>query len=116
MITREAAVRRTAHPHIVKVDGVGGGEAIVEGTRIAVWHLVDYYYRVGVSVELILADWDSLTAGQVFDALAYYHDNRSEIERARRENSYDYWQEHHATAGNSSTARFENRGPSTAPE
>jgi len=88
----------TPYPHIVKVDGVCGGEAIVEGTRIAVWHLVGYYYKVGMSVEEILAEWDYLTPAQVFSALAYYHDNKDEIERLRRQNSYEYWQEHYAHA------------------
>jgi uncharacterized protein (DUF433 family) len=63
-------VQRTEHPHIVKIEGVCGGEAIIEGTRIAVWHVVDFYYRVGLSVEEILLDWDALTPAQVFDALA----------------------------------------------
>jgi uncharacterized protein (DUF433 family) len=100
MATSEATVHRTAHPHIVKIDGIGGGQATIEGTRIAVWHVVDFYYKVGMSIEEILADWDHLTPAQVFDALAYYHDNREEIERARRENSYEYWQKHRAhTAG-----------------
>jgi uncharacterized protein (DUF433 family) len=85
---------RTPYPHIVKVEGVCGGEAIIEGTRIAVWHVVGYYYKVGMSVEEILAEWDYLTPAQVFSALAYYHDNREEIERVRRLNSYEYWQEH----------------------
>jgi uncharacterized protein (DUF433 family) len=88
----------TSHPHIVKVDGVCGGEAIIEGTRIAVWHVVGYYYRVGLSVEEILADWDYLNPAQVFSALAYYHDNREEIDRVRYENSYEYWLEHSAHA------------------
>ena len=77
----------------MKVEGVCGGEAIIEGTRIAVWHIVGYYYRAGLSVEEILADWDYLTPAQVFSALAYYHDNRKEIDRVRRENSYEYWLE-----------------------
>ncbi len=95
-----STIHRTAHPHIVKIDGVCGGEAIIEGTRIAVWHVVGYYYSVGMSVEAILADWDYLTPAQVFDALAYYHDHREEIDRVRQENSYEYWQEHqtHAVA------------------
>jgi uncharacterized protein (DUF433 family) len=91
-------VQRTDHPHIVKVEGICGGDAIIEGTRIAVWHIVEYYYKVGMSVEEILADWDYLSPAQVFDALAYYHDNREEIDRARRENSYEYWQEQYAHA------------------
>jgi len=91
-------IHYTLYPHIVKVEGVCGGEAIIEGTRIAVWHIVGYYYRAGMSVEEILADWDYLTPAQVFSALAYYHDNRDEIDRVRRENSYEYWLEHYAHA------------------
>ena len=77
----------------MKVEGVGGGEAVIEGTRIAVWHVVGYYYKFGMSVEEIVADWDYLTPAQVFSALAYYHDNRDEIDRARTRNSYESWQE-----------------------
>jgi uncharacterized protein (DUF433 family) len=98
MSRQNSKVQRTDHPHIVKVEGVCGGDAIIEGTRIAVWHIVEYYYKVGMSVEEILADWDYLTPAQVFDALAYYHDNREEIDRVRRENSYEYWQEQYARA------------------
>ncbi len=81
----------TAYPHIVKVEGVCGGEAIIEDTRIAVWHVVGYYYKVGMSVEEILADWDYLTPSMVFSALAYYHDNKVEIDRVRENNSYEAW-------------------------
>ena len=66
----EKTVRRTPYPHIVKIEGVCGGEAIIEGTRIAVWHTVGYYYKVGMSIEEILAEWDYLTPAQVFSALA----------------------------------------------
>lgn len=89
-------VHYTPYPHIVKIDGVCGGEAIIENTRLAVWHLADYYYKVGLSVEEILADWDYLAPAQVFSALAYYHDNKAEIDAARQKNSYAYWQEHYA--------------------
>ncbi|MFQ5859170.1 MAG: DUF433 domain-containing protein [Anaerolineae bacterium] len=98
MSTNGRTVNRTSHPHIVKIDGVCGGEAIIEGTRIAVWHVVGYYYKVGMSVEEILADWDYLTPAQVFDALAYYHDHREEIDQARQANSYEHWKERHAHA------------------
>jgi len=91
-------VRRTLYPHIVKIDGVCGGEAILEGTRIAVWHVVGYYYKVGMSAEEILAEWAYLTPAHVFSALAYYHDNKDEIDRVRRQNSYDAWVEQDARA------------------
>lgn len=93
MSAKEKVVHRTEYPHIVKVEGVCGGEAIIEGTRIAVWHIVGYYYKVGMSVEDILAEWNYLTPAQVFSALAYYHDHKEEIDRVREENSYERWQQ-----------------------
>lgn len=92
------AIQPTAYPHIVKIDGVCGGAAIIEGTRLAVWHIVDYYYHVGMSVEDIVLDWDYLKPSQVFCALAYYHDHHAEIDHLRECNSYEYWKEHFAHA------------------
>jgi uncharacterized protein (DUF433 family) len=95
MSTKEGMIHRTGYPHVVKVEGVCGGDAIIEGTRIAVWHIVDYYYKVGMSVEEFLADWDYLNPAAVFSALAYYHDHKEEIDRVREENSYEHWQQEH---------------------
>jgi len=97
MSTKNRVVRRTPFPYVVKIDGVCGGQAIIEGTRIAVWHIVGYYYKVGMSVEDILAEWHYLKPAQVFSALAYYHDNKQEIDEVREQNSYEHWkQEQHA--------------------
>ena len=91
-------VQSTSFPHIIKIEGVCGGEAIIGGTRIAVWHIVGYYYKAGMSAEEILLEWDYLTPAQVFSALAYYHDNRDEIDQVRRRNSYEQWLEDSAHA------------------
>jgi uncharacterized protein (DUF433 family) len=98
--SKSAIVRKTTYPHIVKVTGLCGGQAVVEDTRIAVWQIVNYYYRVGMTVEDILSEWDYLKPAQVFSALAYYHDHRVEIDTLRQENSYEHWQGHcfHVTA------------------
>ena len=93
MSAKSKIVSPTPYPHIVKVEGTCGGQAIIEGTRIAVWHLVGYYYKVGMSVEDILAEWDYLKPAQVFSALAYYHDNKQEIDAIRAENSYEHWKQ-----------------------
>lgn len=93
MSTKNRVVQRTEYPHIVRIDGVLGGEAIIEGTRIAVWHIVGYYYKVGMTVEDILAEWDYLTPAQLFSALAYYHDHKREIDEVREQNSYEHWQQ-----------------------
>jgi uncharacterized protein (DUF433 family) len=93
MATQNTAVKTTAYPHIVKIEGVLGGQATIEETRIAVWHIVGYYYKAGMSVEDILAEWTYLKPAQVFSALAYYHDNKEEIDRIREENSYESWKQ-----------------------
>lgn len=93
MGAKNKTVQQTEYPHIVKVDGVLGGEAIIEGTRIAVWHIVGYYYKVGMTVEDILAEWNYLMPAQLFSALAYYHDHKREIDQIREQNSYEHWQQ-----------------------
>ncbi len=91
MDTTKPIIQTTEYPHIVKVDGVCGGQAIIEGSRIAVWHIVEYYYKLGMSVEDIVMDWNYLTPAQVFSALAYYQDNQDEIDTVRQQNTYEYW-------------------------
>src|SRR3990172_1006902 len=86
-------LHRTSYPHIVKVEGVCGGAATIEGTRIAVWHIVGYYYKVGMTVEEILAEWNYLKPAQIFCALAYYHDHKPEIDEVRELNSYERWKQ-----------------------
>ena len=88
MATKNYEIQKTEYPHIVKAEGVLGGEAIIEGTRIAVWHIVGYYYKVGLSGEAILAEWTYLKPAQVFSALAYYHDHKQEIDEVREQNRY----------------------------
>lgn len=85
--------QNTPYPHIVRIHGVCGGEPVIRGTRIAVRHIVGYYYQAGMSAEDILAEWDYLNPAQVFGALAYYHDNKEQIDMLRRKNSIEYRQE-----------------------
>jgi uncharacterized protein (DUF433 family) len=96
MKRNDKKLQHTPYPHIVKVHNVCGGQATIEGTRIAVWHIVDYYYKAGMSAEEILAEWDYLTPAQIFSALAYYHDNKEEIDQVRHQNSYEHWLDQHA--------------------
>jgi uncharacterized protein (DUF433 family) len=91
-------IENTPYPHIVKIRGVCGGEPVIRGTRIAVRHIAGYYYRAGMSADEILAEWDYLTPAQVFGALAYYHDNKEQIDTLREKNSYENRQENHVRA------------------
>lgn len=70
---------RTSHPYITCSSNVSGGRPIIRNTRIPVQTIVGYY-KLGMTVDEILAELPHLTAAQVFDALSYYHDHQAEIE------------------------------------
>lgn len=53
----------------------------IEGTCIAIWDVVGYYYKLGLSVEEILAEWSYMQLTQLFSALSYYHDYQAEIDK-----------------------------------
>jgi uncharacterized protein (DUF433 family) len=76
----------TAHPHIERKAGVCGGEPVIRGTRITVG-LVAQLEKAGKTVDEIVALYPHLTHAQVYDALAYYYDNREEVDRYLREGS-----------------------------
>lgn len=91
-------VHRTEYPHIVKVEGLRDGQAVIAGTGLAVWNIVGYYYKLGMSVDEIVHEWNYLTYAQVLSALAYYHDHKAEIDQVRYENSYERRPEEQASA------------------
>ncbi|MCS7185651.1 MAG: DUF433 domain-containing protein [Armatimonadota bacterium] len=76
---KERKVVRTEHPHIVKVEGVRGGDEVIEGSRMAVW-MVANHWRMGMSPEEIAQEFQ-LPLSHVFDALSYYLDHQTEIDR-----------------------------------
>ena len=70
----------TSYRYIVRTDGVRGGNARVEGTRIGV-HDVVAYFLLGNDVETTRAAFPDLSRAQIYECLAYYEDHRAEIER-----------------------------------
>ncbi len=84
-------VHRTDHPHIVKVEGVFGGRAIIDGTGLGVSTLVQEYKK-GRSFDDIQSDYQHITIGELLDALAYYYDHKEEIDEYLATNTEEYWQ------------------------
>ena len=79
-LAKMASLRvQTEHPHIVRIEGVCGGRPIIVGTRISVRTIVERV-RLGDSFEQIVENYPPLTLAQVYDALSYYHEHKSEIE------------------------------------
>jgi len=65
--------------HIEVTPGIAGGKPRIAGHRITVDDIVVWHERLGLSADEIALDF-RLTLADVYAALAYYHDNRAEID------------------------------------
>ncbi len=74
-----------ADAHIVKTDGILGGNARIDGTRIPIWLLVQYR-RLGMSDIELLQSYPTLKAEDLNYAWLYYHHNKQEIDQQIEEN------------------------------
>src|SRR5919108_3330331 len=74
---RMAEAVRTEHPHIVRLEGVCGGEPVIDGLRVTVRHVATLHRR-GETI-LDIAEALGITEAQVFHALSYFFDHCDEI-------------------------------------
>lgn len=77
--------------HITKTLGVCGGRACIAGHRIRVMDIVVRHEKRGMCPEEIVYQFPSITLADVHAALAYYYDNREEIQGDFRND--DVWAE-----------------------
>lgn len=75
---------RTLDEHIEVTPSVAGGKPRIAGHRITVQNIAIWHDRLGMSVDEIASEYD-LTQADVYAALAYYFDHRSEIDRTIKE-------------------------------
>ncbi len=68
--------------HIEIVQGVNGPKPRIAGHRIRVQDVVIWHEKLGMSPDEIVHHHPSITLADVHAALAYYWDNRDEVERA----------------------------------
>jgi uncharacterized protein (DUF433 family) len=66
--------------HIEKTPGVCGGRARIAGHRVRVQDIVVWHEKRGYSPDEIVDLFPGITLADVYAALAYYFDNRQEIE------------------------------------
>src|SRR5437764_9291194 len=66
--------------HITKTPGVCGGRACIAGHRIRVMDVVVLHEMRGLCPEEIVYQYPGITLADVHAALAYYFDNREEIQ------------------------------------
>jgi uncharacterized protein (DUF433 family) len=74
-----ATAAKIVYPHIVKEPGYCGGKAAIDDTRVRV-NNVAWLAKQGLTPPQVLEHYPDLTLAQVHAALAYYYDNRDEIE------------------------------------
>lgn len=66
--------------HITKTPGVCGGRACIAGHRIRVLDIVVWHEKRGYSPDEIVDMFPGISLADVYAALAYYFDNRDEID------------------------------------
>jgi len=69
----------TAYRYITRQEGVRSGRPIVEGTRIGVHDVVGLILN-GATVDDVVRSFPTLTRAQVYECLAFYEDNKDEID------------------------------------
>ncbi len=74
-------------PHIVRNPEVCGGSPVINATRFPVRSIVHYILQLGLTPEELVEKFPHLSLAQVYDALAYYYDNREEIDRDIADNT-----------------------------
>lgn len=81
---------KIAHPHIASDPAICGGSAIIQGTRFPVRSVAMYVLQHGLTPEELVAKFPHLSLAQIHDALAYYYDNRQELENEIAENREEH--------------------------
>lgn len=80
----------TQYPHIVRDPA---GRHLIAGTRVKLAVLIENHLSYGFSANQLLAQFPDLTLAQAYAALAFYYDNREQVDQeihARRAKA-DAW-------------------------
>ena len=83
-------VRATSEPcpdrvRIVSTPGTCGGRPRIDGHRIRVADIAIWHERMGMSPDEIVSAYPTITLSDVHAALAYYYENRQQIDTSIRE-------------------------------
>ena len=79
-------VTKVVDQHIEITPGIAGGKPRVAGRRITVQNIAIWHERMGKGADEIAAEYD-VTLADVYAALTYYFDHRSEMDRTIEESS-----------------------------
>lgn len=66
--------------HIVRDEGICGGQPRISGTRLKVQHIIIEYERLGWTPDQICDAHRELNLADVHAAITYYYDHKEEID------------------------------------
>ncbi len=72
---------RSLGDRIVITAGVRGGKPRIAGHRITVADVAIWHERMGMSPDEIVSEYPTISLSDVHAALAYYYDNREQVDR-----------------------------------
>ena len=76
------STRETKHPYITITPEVKGRSPIIAGTRTKVTDIAIQYEFIGMTPDQIIEQFPHLTLAQIHDALSYYYEHKSDLDRA----------------------------------
>src|SRR5438067_821840 len=83
--TKPLRVPAADRVRIVSTPGICGGRPRIDGHRITVEDVAIWHERMGLSPDEIVSAHPSITLSDVHAALAYYYENRAQIDADIRE-------------------------------
>ena len=78
---RTSVVRQSKHPYISINAKISKGSPVITGTRIRVIDIAIEYDRLGLTPDQIIDAHPHLTLEAIHDALSYYYENRSIMDK-----------------------------------
>lgn len=85
---------KVLHPHITSNPAICGGSPIIAGTRFTVRAVVVYILHHGDTPEELQVAFPHLSLAAIYDALAYYYDNREDVDADIKANTEDQARQH----------------------
>lgn len=76
------AAKKIEHPYITSNKAIRNGEPIISGTGIRVLDVAIRYEIMDMSPEEISVALPNLNLAQIHDALSYYYDNKTIIDKS----------------------------------
>lgn len=77
--------RKTNHPFIAIDPKLSGGQPVVRGSRIKVMDIAVRYELIGMSADRIVDEYPHLKLEQIHDALSYYYEHKTTLDRKYKE-------------------------------